>query len=123
MSEFNLDKATQAFWKTLSSLFKSTDTIEKVSVDLKNVPEQIQNFLQPPRIHMNADELKKRSVDDLYRQVKQKIVEHRFDCQISHSLFDISDKLIECVIEKLEDEGFDVEIEKMDNQVQIRVKW
>ncbi len=127
MSEFDLGKATQDFFSALGvqvSSWNPSETIEKVSADLKKVPVQIQEILlAPPTIYMTAEELKKKSVDDLYRQVKQKVVDHRYDCQFSHTFVDVSDQLIETLVEKLSCEGFDVETEKKDKNVELQITW
>ena len=115
-SEFNLGKATSDFLDAIGvGNWNPSETIDQI----KNVPSQIQQILVPPvTIHMNAEDLKKRTIEELYRQVKQKVVEQRYECECVVSWErEISDGLLGCLIEKLVDEGFQVKV--IDSEITI----
>jgi hypothetical protein len=120
MSEYDLGKTAKEFINAFSNV--GSEFIQQIKS--KNIPCQIHDLIHPNSIYMSAEEMKKKCVDDLYREVKHGVIEHRYDCNYIHVFHQVAEDLIDILKKRLMDEGFLIHIRKVDDeQTQMMISW
>jgi len=102
----------------------ANQNIDILRRDLSHLYENIEKVVTPQDLScLTAPELRKRTIDDLYRQVKSDIVLCRESCRCLSSVRCSSEKILHEVRLMLECEGFDVSYEIKPSCTVITVEW
>lgn len=74
-------------------------------------------------LNMSAEEIRKKTVEDLYNQVKFGVLSSRTQSKYEYNTICQSVKILEELEKKLKDEGFTVSFEIKENKTTIHVEW
>lgn len=102
----------------------TNENIEILQKDLSKQYENLKHYLNPKNIEMNASELRAKTIQDLYYRVKIDIVKNKNLCKCESVVETTSSKIVDALIQKLKEEGFDVETLVVESEKTIlRIEW
>ena len=102
----------------------ANQNIDILRRDLSHMYDNIESVLTPRDLScLTAAELRQRTIDDVYRQVKNDVVLCRESCRCLCSVRCSSAKILEEVKRMLESEGFDARYEVQPSCTIITVEW
>jgi hypothetical protein len=101
------------------------ELIKSVGNDVTKASEQINLWLsqQEKIVNLSASDIRERSVDHIYNQIKIKIYVDKVQGKTTYLIPNQSQVVIQKVEEKLRGEGFSVSSESKDENTLITIEW
>lgn len=87
----------------------TSENIEILTKDIKKLYTKVENMMVQGQdsLKINAQEMRKKTVEELYQTIKVNLICHRDSCKCIHTTPCTSVPIIEEVVKLLTDEGFE----------------
>jgi len=102
----------------------ANQNIDTLRRDLSNMYENFEKVMTPRDLScLTASELRQRTIEDIYHQVKSDVVLCRDSCRCLSSVRCSSVKILDEVKRMLESEGFEVRYEIQPSSTVLTIEW
>jgi hypothetical protein len=103
----------------------ANENLEIVSRDLQNLYTQFGSLVyqKSNMLNLSAEEIRAKTVEELYSQIKFGVLSCRNNCQYVHTTTCQSERIMSELDKRLSEEGFSVSRVKGENKTVITVSW
>jgi len=103
----------------------TSESIDVIGKDLKKLYSKFETMLVQGHdaVKMSAQEIRKKTAEELYQVIKVNVLLYRDVCKYNHSTACVSTPILEEVKKMLVDEGFEVNYVISDSSTNITVQW
>jgi hypothetical protein len=128
------NSGTQDIFSVLGGILKectnkwnenANQNLEILSRDMQTLYNQFGSLVyeKSDMLNMSAEEIRKKTVEDLYNQVKFGVLSTRTNSKYDYNTSCQSKRILDDLEKKLKDEGFTVSYEIKENKTTIHVEW
>lgn len=103
----------------------SSESFDIIGKDLKTLYSKVESMIAQGQdtIKMNAQDIRKRTVEEIYQSIKLNIIMCRDVCKCVYQSNCISNPILEEVKKMLVDEGFEVNYVVSETSTSITIQW
>jgi hypothetical protein len=103
----------------------TSESIDVIGKDLKKLYSKIETMIVQGQdvVKMSAQDIRKRTVEELYQTIKVNVLCHRDVCKCVHETVCVSTPILEEVKKMLVEEGFEVNYVISESSTNITVQW
>jgi hypothetical protein len=107
---------------TLKFNQNTNENLQILKNDLKNLNESFKTDLGK-MVGMTACEIREKAIQEFYNQIKLDVYSNRCQCKCVCKIETTSNKILQALVEKLEDEGFEIKSQIKEDHIVLTLEW